>query len=1036
MTFSIRSLPRSFLLASWLVIILSLFVLVFIYASSDQDITHAKNLYRSEAHHRTVMAKQSIENTFHQIYQNIRTIGKLPSIRRIDRYSQNLDKNDTITLQEIYNNLASNVRVSEVYILPHDFNPDAIDPVTGKLEKPIVELDHLIVGRTADDYKKSHQQKMAKVDEIETYEYHLIRQQLDWFLKHYPTIDSIQELRFPALSGKEVIICDNSFFSPTAPRDKDRMGLIYSVPFYGWDGRMKGQISAIFLSKIIQDLLPDGNYALVNQAYQQQIYAHHPTDALIKNISFAKEGEAVPGAIYSEVITLPVEDSMGEWKLWVTNPDQDFLQSKPYLAIIKYRNTSYAFVLLFSASLLSLLLLTSSRYSAEKIELINAKEGAETTSIEKSEFLATVIANAIDGVITIDTMGTVQSFNPACERIFGYPAKEVIGKNIKMLMPPVHSNAHDQYLHNYRLTGKNNIIGISREVTGRRKDGSEMPVEISISEITLKSQKLFCGILRDITTRKSGEMQLQRYIQETELLRVEAEHATKLKSEFLATMSHEIRTPMNGILGMTELLLATRLTSQQERYATTALKAANSLLEIINDILDFSKIEAGKLELEPLPIDFQRLCQETIDLFTPTAEEKCLKLFLNYSDNVASYVRGDAGRIRQIMSNLLSNALKFTEHGQIELIVEGMECPIEYPRKTKIKVSVKDTGIGIPPEIQPTLFDKFTQADATTTRKYGGTGLGLAICKQLAALMGGDIGLESIYGQGSTFWFTMTLPILNEKEIPALEEKTDQVDQLKGARILLAEDNPVNQDIASEILGQMGCEITLAHNGREAVEYIAKGQTFDLVLMDCQMPELDGYQATQQIRDYLRQTNHKHLPIIAITANALKQDRDKCFAAGMDDHLGKPFLKKDLVAILKKWLNGTPDATTATPPPSPPVTPLNKETLMEVKELMGPRYSEVLQKFVDSTDHMLQRIEKAFADEKAEIIANDAHALKSSSAYLGAEQLSNGARIIEIKTREMATQKRPPQDLRAEIDALQSAWQAVRPAYVEEIKSS
>jgi len=660
-----------------------------------------------------------------------------------------------------------------------------------------------------------------------------------------------------------------------------------------------------------------------------------------------------------------------------------------------------------------------------------AGKWTETAGNEKTGMLIDIINNTMDGMITIDERGLVQMFNPACERIFGYKAEEVIGKNIDMLMPEPYKGEHDSYLHSYHNTGQAKIIGTGREVRGRHKDGMEFPLELSVSAIRLKNKRLFSGIVRDISKRKSTEDQLQTYMAEMEWFRAEAEKATRLKSEFLAMMSHEIRTPMNGVLGMTELLLETGLNKQQERYAKTAMRSAHNLLGIINDILDFSKIEAGRMVLEPLPMDLRKLSQEAIELFSARANEKSLELPLSYANSAPQYVLGDAGRIRQIISNLLSNAIKFTDKGRVELTVERLE--------DKIKISVKDTGIGIPENAQAALFSKFTQADASTTRKYGGTGLGLAICKQLATMMGGEVGVDSSPGQGATFWFTMSLPAVDEKDIPAGEnDKAGKPEILKGLKILLAEDNPINQEFALEILRQFGCRTTLAVNGRQAIDFVEGENSYDLILMDCQMPEMDGYDATRQIREYFRQNHVQRIPIIAMTANAMKQDREKCFAAGMDDHLSKPFLKKELAAVLMKWLGGI---SVSGHPKAQRLTnrgqdrEINRAVLGEIKELMGGRYKEIVGKYISNTDAVIAKMAQVFESGKNPAdLALEAHSLKSSSSYLGDMAVSLAARELETAARAAAERQSSADDLRDNFNTLQAAWQNIRPAYMREVE--
>ncbi|MDE2336357.1 MAG: PAS domain S-box protein [Alphaproteobacteria bacterium] len=674
-------------------------------------------------------------------------------------------------------------------------------------------------------------------------------------------------------------------------------------------------------------------------------------------------------------------------------------------------------------------------YRREMSALSEAKHGAETASREQSAFLESIIARAVDGMITIDAYGIVQMFNPACEKIFGYRAPEVVGKNVSLLMPEPHSRDHDAYLRRYRETGAAKIIGVGREVQGRHKDGAKLFLELSVSEIRMGGRPLFYGILRDVSARKSMDEQLQTYMVEMEWLRAEAEKATRLKSEFLAMMSHEIRTPMNGVLGMTELLLETGLRERQEHYARTALSSAYALLDIINDILDFSKIEAGKMTLDPLPMDLRQVAEDVIDLFSLKAGEKGLRLALEYADGAARFVSGDAGRIRQIMANLLSNAIKFTAAGEVKMAV----APEAHPYRAKIKVSVIDSGIGIPKDVQAGLFVKFTQADASTTRKFGGTGLGLAICKQLAAMMEGDVGLDSVEGKGSTFWFTMVLPEADAQSVSAAQTALpapEKRERLKGLKVLLVEDNPINQEFAEAALHSFGCKTVIADDGSQAVDLVAGGNAYDIILMDCQMPVMDGYAATRRLRDLSREKGAPCVPVIAMTAHAMKGEREKCLAAGMDDYLSKPFLKKELMGVLLRWVSGAP----APREPEASARPaggeeIDQAALDETRELMEGRYAEIIGKFIANTDAIMARMARVFSGGGlAGDIAMEAHALKSSSRYLGANAVSDAARELEFAARAAAAKGVSVDDVRADFSALEGAWQRARVFYAEEMQ--
>ena len=459
-----------------------------------------------------------------------------------------------------------------------------------------------------------------------------------------------------------------------------------------------------------------------------------------------------------------------------------------------------------------------------------------------------------------------------------------------------------------------------------------------------------------------------------------AESATRAKSEFLANMSHELRTPMNGILGLAELLGEAPLDSEQKECVQALTTSASSLLAILNDILDFSKIEAGELKLEYQPFSVKDCIARVHDFLNPLTLAKGLFLNTEVSQTLPEFCLGDANRLQQILLNLVGNAIKFTHHGGVTLRV--------LADQEKLRFEVIDTGIGIPSEYQETIFHKFTQGDNTTTRKYGGTGLGLSISRQLVNMMGGTIGVASEPAQGSMFWFEC--PLVETVAALPQEQKHQPIASLpiEDARILMVEDHPINQMLLLKLLAKLGVKhVHKAENGREALEAL-KRNSYTLTLMDCQMPELDGYEATRLIREG---ETTEHLPIIAMTANAMVGDREKCLKAGMDDYISKPIDLPHLVQILSRWLKvGGIDHTT--PVTAVPVTNIKDEAidLDHLKNFTDgdPQEEAILfEIFLEHAGTTLQALKKEMDAGNSEGWRKAAHLLKGASGNLGAKPL-------------------------------------------------
>ncbi|HEY7153301.1 MAG TPA: response regulator [Gemmataceae bacterium] len=783
--------------------------------------------------------------------------------------------------------------------------------------------------------------------------------------------------------------------------------------------------------------------------------------------------------------------------------------------------------------------------------LREAKELAEVSQ----QRTRLIVDSANDAYVAMDADGLIIDWNRQAEMTFGWSREEVVCRPLhEVIIPPSHRAAHLRGVQQFLATSEGPLLNRRIEVPALRRDGEEFPAELTISPIRYGSEWVFSAFLHDITERKRAERELCE-------ARDAAEAASQAKSEFLANMSHEIRTPMNAIIGMTELLLDTPLNAEQRDYLETVKKSADALLSVINDILDFSKIEAGKLELDYIPFDLRDSLGDVMSTLALRAHQKGLELACHIAPKAPEIIVGDPARLRQVLINLVGNAIKFTERGEVVVDVQiqgsgvrgqgvGMGVSITVP--CLLHFQVRDTGIGIAAGKQGLIFGAFVQADGSTTRRYGGTGLGLAISSRLVQRMGGRIWVESAPGQGSTFHFTarfglrdaaverpaqaeprplrglsvlvvddnatnrfivtetlsqwqmrptavenaagalraleqaqqagepFTLVLLDahmpEVDGFTLAERIHEHPDLTGAtvmmlssasqpidaarcqelglaayltkpikqtdlrrailaalgspvaaappaappaprpgrtlRVLLAEDNLVNQKLAVRLLEKQGHSVTLAGTGAEAVRAVER-QAFDLVLMDVQMPEMDGFEATAAIRARERDSG-RHLPILAMTAYAMKGDRERCLAGGMDDYVSKPIQPRELWQAIERLVPAGDDVLDG------------RAALERVggdKELLR----ELIEMFLADGPRLWEDVADALARGDAQKLGRAAHALKGSiSAFSAAGAWSAAQRLEALAEQGGPAAADAAAQLETEMGRLQSALEKIK----------
>ena len=860
------------------------------------NLEHLKQEYISANRLHAQKTIDKMEDTFKSFQQGLQTIANLPSVRNLNKNGNHIETKAIISIQKTHNASAKNIVVSEIYITKTNL-------AENRKSKQQYYSPVLVFKDKAD--------AAAHDISIDNGKHNLIARHINWAKLNHNIVSHSEKNHAPFVSGPEVELYDSQLI--TKVEKGGEKGIIFSTPFYGADNNLKGIVSGIIKTDAIRKLLPSESFYLINKTYGYSIglkgkELYRPDNDLFKDEIQDDD------LISSETLSVNLPDKETEWYLWAGYPNSYF-QAQQMVGLNK-QFFLLSVLMIIVISLVLIMYIRSQSFRKPESELTNyisaeidvhgetivelnkvkeelvrllgdseKKLGQVDEELdEKESHIKAIFETVVDAIITIDEHGIVKNCNPAIEKISGFSQQELIGNNIKMIMPENEANEHDSYLKNYAETGVSKIIGVGSKVILRHKNGHDVSVDLSITVMETGGVTYYVGVLRDVTEQHK----MISLVKDAHDVALES---SQIKSEFLSNISHELRTPMNGIIGFSQLLEDTRLDDEQRAYLDTIMDSANGLMSIINDVLDFTRLGAGKLRIENTDFNLRMTIDSIVDFFKVQTESIGIKLQTQISSKIPIKLIGPPGRFRQILVNLISNAIKYTERGEVNIKVNILE---EHDDDIIVFVEIEDTGIGIDNESQKFIFDSFTQVDGSVTRSNSGLGLGLAITKSLIMMMGGEIGVISTPGEGSTFWFTMQL---SKAELSNIE--IDSISSLEAKSILILDDDSESAAMLQSKLVACKATVDMVFSPLDAIQLLrdkgASENPFDMLVVDVKTGLVDWREIIKSISD---DDSIPTIRKVVLTSSGQRGFGDIAKELGVMAYITKPIDDKSLLIAL------------------------------------------------------------------------------------------------------------------------------------------